>query len=234
MKRPALLGFMALAMLACAAMADTALPPELAGLVKVKAKRVDEAYLLPGTDFRTYTKVMIDPAEVAFRKDWMRNINQQNRSTSRQVTTEDAQEIAAAARSGFAEIWEEAFRKAGYEVVKAAGPNVLRLSPKVIDLYINAPDVMAPGRSRSYTVEAGEATLVLQASDSESGAAVGYAVDRRRTRSNGMTLSWTTSVSNRGDFGILFRDWANICVSALEDLKEKSPLPLPQTPPPKG
>jgi hypothetical protein len=91
---------------------------------------------------------------------------------------------------------------------------------------------MSPGRIRSYTVEAGEATLVLQASDSQTGAAVGYAVDRRRTRSNGMTLSWTTSVSNRGDFGILFRDWASICVNALEDLKEKSPLPLP--PPPKG
>jgi hypothetical protein len=233
MKLPArLLALLGLFTLACPALADTALPPELAGLVKVKAKRVDEAYLLPGTDFRTYTKVMIDPAEVAFRKDWMRNINSQNRSLNRKISTEDAQEIATAARSGFGEIWDEAFRKAGYEVVKSPGPDVLRLSPKVIDLYINAPDTMSPGRSRSYTVEAGEATLVLQASDSQSGAAVGYAVDRRRTRSNGMTLSWTTSVSNQGDFGMLFRDWANISVNALKDLKEKSPLPQP--PPPKG
>ena len=231
MKR--LLGSLVLALMGTWAMAGSAsLPPELAGLVKVKAKRVDEAYLLPGADFRSYTEVMIDPAEVAFRKDWMRNINQQNRSPSNKISTEDAQEIAAAARSGFGEIWDEAFRKAGYEVVKSPGPGVLRLSPKVIDLYINAPDTMSAGRSRSYTVEAGEATLVLQASDSQTGAALGYAVDRRRTRSNGMTLSWTTSVSNRGDFGILFKDWANICVSALEDLKEKSPLPPPT--PPKG
>jgi len=37
-------------------------------------------------------------------------------------------------------------------------------------------------------------------------------------------------VSNRGDFGILFRDWANICVDALEDLEKESPLPLLPSP----
>jgi uncharacterized protein YpmB len=30
------------------------------GLQKVKSKRMDKAYLLPGADFREYTKVMLD------------------------------------------------------------------------------------------------------------------------------------------------------------------------------
>ncbi len=45
------------------------------GLVEVKPKRLDAAYLMPGADFRPYTKLMIDPVEVAFRKNWMRDVN---------------------------------------------------------------------------------------------------------------------------------------------------------------
>src|SRR4051794_19727407 len=45
------------------------------GLVKVKSKRLELVYLAPGADFRGYTKVMIDPTEVAFRKNWQRDQN---------------------------------------------------------------------------------------------------------------------------------------------------------------
>jgi hypothetical protein len=44
------------------------MPDTWDGLVEVKPKRMDAAYLLPGADFRSYTKVMIDPSEVAFRE----------------------------------------------------------------------------------------------------------------------------------------------------------------------
>jgi hypothetical protein len=211
----------ALATVAAAA-ATVSLPPELAALVKIDARHVDEAYLLPGADFRPYTKVMIDPAEIAFRKGWQRDM----RDSGRRISDEDAQKIADAARGGFAEVWDKAFRGAGYGIATAPGADVLRLSPQVIDLYINAPDVMTAGRSRSYAVEAGEATLVLQARDSVTGATLGYAVDRQRTRSMGNRLQWTTSVSNKADFTQLFEQWARICVDGLGDLKEKSPLPL--------
>ena len=55
------------------------LPPTWDNLVLVKSKRLEAVYLLPGADFRTYTKVMLDPTEVAFRKDWMRDYNEQAR-----------------------------------------------------------------------------------------------------------------------------------------------------------
>ena len=46
------------------------------GLIEVKPKRLDAAYLLPGADFRPYKKLMIDPVEVAFKKDWAKDYNQ--------------------------------------------------------------------------------------------------------------------------------------------------------------
>ena len=42
------------------------------GLVQVKSKQLKLVYLQPGADFRSYTKVIVEPTEVAFAKDWQR------------------------------------------------------------------------------------------------------------------------------------------------------------------
>jgi hypothetical protein len=194
------------------------------GLVEVKAKRMDAAYLLPGADFRPYTKVMFDPAEVAFRKDWMKEMNQTSPGISRDVTQADAERIAAAARSNFGEVFAEAFTKGGYQVVTEPGPDVLRLRAGVVNLYINAPDTMSAGRTRTYSMEAGEATLVLEARESTTGALLGRVLDRRATRDS-VGLQTTSSVTNLSDFRALFRRWADTCVKGLAELKAQSPVP---------
>ena len=69
------------------------------------------------------------------------------------------------------EVFTEAYKKAGLEAVTAPGADVLRLRPGVVDLYIVAPDNMSAGRSRTYTMEAGQATLFLEVRDSTTGRA---------------------------------------------------------------
>jgi hypothetical protein len=198
---------------------------EADALVKIKAKGLDKAFLLPGADFSGYKKVIIAPSEVAFQKNWLRDMNNNSMSPSRRLGDKDAQKIIAAARSGFDEIWIEAFKAAGYEVVTEPGNDVLKLVPSVFDLYINAPDNMAIGRSQSYTVEAGEAALSLDIRDSINGTLLGRAIDKRTAGSDMGRLQWTTSVSNRSDFGILFKSWANRAVKSLGELAKASPLP---------
>lgn len=214
----------ALALLAvsCAAhAADT--PSSWDGLVQVKPKRMDAAYLLPGADFRAYTRLMVDPTEVAFQKDWLKRINQ-DRRTSDRVDDEQAQKILAAARANFDDVFTEAFTKAGYTIVTEPAADVLRISTAVINLYVNAPDTMTAGRSYSFTTEAGEATLVIEVRDSLSGALMGRVVDRRDTQgSAGMQM--TTSVTNQVEFRALFRQWASITVKGLDELKALSPVP---------
>jgi hypothetical protein len=129
-----------------------------------------------------------------------------------------------AARTNFDDIFVEAFRKAGYEIVTTPGPDVLRVSTAVINLYVNAPDTMSAGRSYSYTMEAGEATLVIEVRDSMTGALMGRVLDRRMTRGAGR-LQMTTSVSNQAEFRSLFRQWADIAAKGLDELKAQSPVP---------
>jgi hypothetical protein len=188
---------------------------EADGLVKIKAKGLDQAFLLPGADFSGYKKVMIAPSEVAFQKNWLRDMNNNAMTLSHRMSDKDANKIIAAARSGFDEIWVEAFKKAGYEVVTEPGTDVLKLVPSVFDLYINAPDVATAGRSQSYTVQAGEASMSLDVRDSVGGTLLGRAIDRRTAGTDMGRVQWTTSVSNRADFGSLFKSWASRAAKGL-------------------
>jgi len=193
------------------------------GLVEVKPKRMDVAYLMPGADFRPYKKLILEPATVAFRKDWIKIVNS-GTSLSQRITQEDAEKIAAAARENFAAVFTEVFTKAGYEIVDEPGADVLRLRPGVIDLYIAAPDTQSSSRTRTYTMEAGEATLFLEARDSSSGALLGRVLDQRETRNTG-GLQIANRVTNVSDFRALFRQWADISVKGLQNLRELSPVP---------
>ena len=193
------------------------------GLQKVKSKRMDAAYLLPGADFRVYDKVMIDPIQVSFRKDWARDMNRSTRSARPRVTPEDADRIREAMGEGFQEILGKDFAKAGYQVVSTPGEDVLRLTPVLQDVYINAPDTMQAGPSRTYTLEAGEARFALEARDAETNQLLGRAVDRRRTGETG-SWTWTTSVSNRAEFERMFKAWSSVLVDGMAALKDASPI----------
>ena len=197
-------------------------PTSWDGLVEVKPRKMEAAYVLPGADFRPDTKVMLDPVEVAFQKDWLKNMNQ-NTPLSYQVTDRDAQKILDTARSNFDDIFQEAFTKAGYQVVTTAAPDVLRIRSGLLNLYVNAPDLNAPGRSRSFTANAGQATLFIEVRDSVSEALMGRVVDRRQTRDTGMQMA--TSVSNLSDFRMLFKQWAAIAAKGMGELKSLSPVP---------
>lgn len=194
------------------------------GLTQVKPKRMDAAYLLPGADFRPYTKLMIDPTQVAFQKDWMKSVNRE-RQLSGRVSEEDAQKILAAARTNFDDVFVDVLTKAGYAIVTTPASDVLRISTAVINLYVNAPDTMSAGRSYSYTTESGEATLIIEVRDSLTNALMGRVVDRRETRATG-GMQKSTSVSNQAEFRALFNQWASITVKGLDELKAHSPVPM--------
>lgn len=222
-----LVSTVALMLASLAVPASAAKPPESwDGLVEVNSPKMDLAYLSPGADFRSFRKVMLDKPEVAFRKNWMRDMNS-SRSMSRRVDDDDARKILAAVQGDTTDIFVEAFTKAGYQVVTEPGEDVLRVRSGVIDLYVNAPDTMSSGRSRTYTASAGEATLVLELRDSVSNALLGRVLDRRETRG---LPGVTNSVTNTAEYRELARRWADISVKGLEKLKSVSPIPDPLKP----
>ena len=202
----------------CALAADY--PPTWGVLALAKSRPFGAVYLLPGADFRAYTKVLIDPTEVAFKQDWLRNYNE-SAPFDQKVTDEQAQAIMAAVRKGFDAVLGKTFADAGYPVVTADGKDVLRLRSAVLNLSMTAPDTQA-SQSNAYARYAGEATLVLEARDSLTNSILGRAEDTALAGASYRGLR--NSVTNHEDFTKLAKTWADASVKGLETLKASSPF----------
>ena len=139
--------------MAAAPLAAQEVQPAWDGLVKVEAKKLDEVYLRPEADFRDYTKVLIDPTEVAFRKNWLRDQNRERLDLANRVSDSDARRILDEAQRGFQRLFAEAYMKAGYEVaVKITyRDKATSLDAEVARLKAANADVFLPS---SYTNDA--------------------------------------------------------------------------------
>jgi Protein of unknown function (DUF3313) len=199
-------------------------PAEWDGLSRVKSSRLQNVYLLPGADFRPFTKVMLDPTEIAFRRNWQRDFNSRTaRGASGRITDADIEQMVDDGGKAATDIFSQAFAAGGFPVVNAPGPDVLRVRTAVVNLTVTSPDRMTSGRSRTYSGEAGTATLVIEARDSVSGALLGRAVDSQVAGDSSIFLN-RTRMSNRADFRALAQRWARTAVSGLQQLKATSPV----------
>jgi len=199
------------------------------GLVRASSARFDEVYLRPGTDFRGYTKVMFDPAaQVTFARDWQRDLNNQRIAVLQGTSDREAAEIAAKYRAGFTDAFTGSFSRGGYEIATAPAKDVLTVSIRLTDLWINAPETVTLALpSRTYTYNAGYATLVLELRDSTTGALLARVTDRRTAGDRGAfrtSFRNTTPVSNDFNFSRMFGMWAGDSVKSLKDLKARSPV----------
>lgn len=208
--------------LALAMPAVAAPPGEIDGLVRVKASRFQAAYVLPGADFRPYTKVMLDPTVASMAKNYRQSINMDTVGLNMMVTKDDVQRIVQTAQTQFDGALRTAFVKAGYQLASAPGPDVVLLKPYIIDLYVNAPDTQAPGMVRSYVAEAGSATLVYEVRDSQTNAMLAQVADAQDTSNMPMRAN---SVTNLAEFDQLFARWADNTARGLTLLKQASPIP---------
>ena len=192
------------------------------GLVQVPSSKLGLVYLQPGADFRAYTKIQVDPTEVAFEKNWQRDYNRTHRSASGRVSDADMERAIKKAVAAADTIFANALAKGGYTVVNAPGPDVLRVRTGILNIRVTAPDIPVAGRQSTFAEEAGSATLFVEARDSLTNALLGRAVDQRVVGES-MAL-WRTSSSNRADFRAVVSEWADATVRGLTELKARSPI----------
>jgi hypothetical protein len=172
------------------------------GLVEVAVENVDAVYRRPGVNWAGYTKVLIAPVAVSFSKSW--NPRDYGAFGLRAADVDRIRrELATLAQDTFGRVLSEG----GYTVVEAADEGVLRVEPDIVNLFINAPDPMEPGRLSTYVLSAGEMTLVIELRDSVTGTVLAQARDRKRgTDYNRLTLA--NAVFNRQEAERMLRGWA--------------------------
>jgi hypothetical protein len=211
---PLLLVFCTATLSGCAS-TQPAPADEWDGLVRQTGTRLGAVFVRPDAEIVGYRSVMIDPVAVSFARNW-----DPNRGGRSQLGRLDAGDMSAI-QTGVADLFRETFRaeleRGGYQLVDVAGPDTLRVSAAIVDLYINAPDTMSAGRSRTYTANTGRMTLVAELRDSMTGELLARAVDARSGRSSGI---WqvTNRVTNTADARRAMGVWATALRQALDEM----------------
>ena len=187
------------------------------GLVRTSVKGIDYAYVRPGSSLAPYRRILLDPVEVAFSKNW-----DPERTGSRvKLSEEEREKIRADLSSLFMKTFKQEVEKGGYAVVDGSAPDVLRVTPRLADVYINAPDVMTPGRTRTYVMNAGRMTLVAELRDSETGAILARVADQREAREE-TTLQLSSGVENSAEARRMIAEWARILRARLDAVRMQS------------
>ena len=115
---------------------------------------------------------------------------------------------------------EELAKLERYQIVAAPGPDVLLLVGAVIDVVSNVPpdvDSARFGRGGVYLTSVGEATLVMELRDSESGEILARAADRRAAEA--AFAIEVNNVTAWSEVRRLAQSWASLLRKRLEEIE---------------
>lgn len=188
-------------------------------LVKIN-KRIgfDNAKILDGIDFSTYTHVVIHKPRVTFHKSWERNHRTDVSSRYKDMIKEDYAELLTH------ELIKALTQEEKIIVVDAntdsdkifnQNQHTLTIIPNITDLFINGPETITT--STSYVFEAGRATLQLQLVDiNQQTIAIIEDSDETTERSFLNRPERASRIRNYHDFRLLMRDWSNDFAKLLQ------------------
>lgn len=190
---------------------DTSADAQLShdGLSPVKDTVVDKLWVRPDFDLRGYTKLLINPVGIQYRP--VKSAPRASRST--EFPLNDSQ------KARFLKIIGEEFDKTlsqlkRYEIVDEPGSNVLVLKGAIVDVVSRVPP-NGPGRQEYYLGSIGEATLVIELLDSQSGAPLVRVVDRRAANQTGYTQR-SSGPMNAAQIRQVAGYWARLLARRLE------------------
>lgn len=176
------------------------------GLHRVDNSQADMAWAKPGFDISGYTKIMLVGAGIAYAEADNRGRTSLERSRGGSFFIDDA------TRTRFEQLVTDTFRDEmqqieHFEIVEEAGPDVLMIRGALLDVVSFVPQDAISGRSSIFLSSVGEATLVLELRDSETGAILARSIDRRAAEQIGGTMRESNRVTNTAEVRRLIRFW---------------------------
>lgn len=144
-------------------------PPQVSadGLQLQKNTKQRLVYVKPGATLTPYKRVAVLDCDVEFEKDWERDYNSSRVGLDGRVSDKDVEQMKSKLAAEFKRVFiEELQTNGGYEVVDTAAPDVLVLRPALINVEVNAPDVMTADIGATVVRSAGQMTLYLELWDS--------------------------------------------------------------------
>ncbi|MBW2290127.1 MAG: DUF3313 family protein [Deltaproteobacteria bacterium] len=197
------------------------------GLVRVRWSRYKYVWLKPNADFGRYSRVMMDPVSVGYKRPPRET---QGRRSPNQGGFALSDSQMADLKRYFSEAFEKALGKLdNFAMADSVGPQTLRVEAAIIDLVVNVP-TRPSGGERVFTTSAAQMTLVMELRDSITGEILARVADRRDTQSGSgavSDLTYSTPATNAGGVRLLFKRWAQILATRLDAIHNAPPVGVP-------
>jgi len=195
--------------------------PEISGadqLVKEKG-RFRETWVRPDVDITQYSKLLVWQPAFEFREVGEAGGRE---TTSKLLTTGGGFAIREEDRQKFAEIVSDAFvreleRSKMFQVVDEVGPDTLIVRSGVLDIVSDVPPPYT-GTSDIYLSSVGQATIVFQLIDAETGVIQATAGERREIQPRGRGHMVSTIPISENTVWIEVERWAR---QAAQDLRRE-------------
>jgi hypothetical protein len=198
-------------------------PPQVSedGLQLVKSTKTRLVYVKPGATFSQYNRLAILDCYVEFEKDWQKDYNSSRIGLEGRVTDKDVERMKTDLAAEFKKVFiDELQRKGGYQVVDVAAPDVLLLRPALLNVEVNAPDVMTAGINRTVVRSAGQMTLFLELWDPTTNTLLARVMDAQEDDEAFGQIA--TRVTNTAAADRILRDWAEELRKRLDTVRGKS------------
>jgi hypothetical protein len=180
------------------------------GLEQISSRHFDTAFVRPGVNFSQYKLLLLSGSELAFktpdRSKRQFPLSAEQKDSFRQ--TLDAQFAAELANLG------------NLRLTDAAGPDVLALQIRVQDILTTVPAQATGGAGwGSLSLRAlGEATLVIELHDSESGEILARVYDRRAVEGVAVAQNQAAPLTRWEDVEVMCKQWASTVRQRLDTL----------------
>lgn len=185
-----------------------------------------DSWVLPGTDFNRYDKIYFWEGVFEYR-----DVGPATRTTSYYSRSNKTEfPISEEGRRDFEQIVGETFSKEmqrgkHFRVADKVGPNTLIIRGGLLDIVSNVPPETT-GRVDTYLANIGEATLVVELIDAETGTVLAMVSERRKiTNPSGGRIDEFTMRSNRTTVIADIRRWATSLASRLRSALDKAMKP---------
>lgn len=173
------------------------------GLQPVSGSRLDLLYVRAreGGPKHSADFIKLAPVQVQLREDWQRADRALERARLRPAEEAELQDQVAAAVS------EEVGKVFAQSPLMLGGDPVLQV--RVVDLYLNAPEVQTAVQAKTYTTSFGDMVLVAELRDAQDDRLLAGSWDHRPARElTGLRL--TTRVENSTELRAHVRRWAQV------------------------
>lgn len=188
------------------------------GLVRIDNSRFAAAWVDPDIDLTQYTKIMPGGAEFQFR-----NV-QKTARTTRRAANENEFWISDSNRQRLidtvSEVFEEELQSSEhFTITDERGADTLIIVGALHDIVSRVPPEQI-GRGEIWLSSLGEATLIIELSDSLSGEVIFRAVERRAVERVGGQGVRANSASTWGEVRRWARRWATNLRDGLDSIHE--------------